>query len=553
MLGLEPPKMIAFQPRRKERRSSKQQPQAQRDYSRQRPLAFDYMEAPSSMANNPLRPIFPWEVEETHIRQNNNNNHNNHKHSNNHNSNSSNHRRQGLNHRPFLAVLFLVTLAFAAGTLLDGDGSNHNDANDNSNNSNSSSNNHSESKKGKERGKLLPAANSKQEGIAKEMFEAYQELQEDYHVKAFHPSHQQRWKKLNEKDGAKVSLLEHESDPSCPYVRMEAIIPTSVASCWDFLSIHNWDWSMPKMDPFYDTHSVHANYTTPKGVNMVLVRKQTHRILAFGKRDFVFLSVTDLPLADGTYVSGSVSVETPDISRTTGYTRAFQDSIAFYKPVVSEETGHEQCHLTIVCRIDLNDSTADGSGGFMPMWLYVKTVGATGLKSVLKMRDALLEMKEELTTAAATTTTTTASVVSEQDDVSSIPTAQSTATPPTPSPVLLENDTNIISKNSRNTMVAANDNQPPKWWNRDRGGAFASVSATPQTATLRSSFFLQQQSQEHQHQWQQPLFGVFTHVPSRSTVPDNKGGEDNKWGLRLKTNHLPWLQQMPFVGKRGIQ
>jgi hypothetical protein len=162
---------------------------------------------------------------------------------------------------------------------------------------------------------------------------------------------------------------------------------------------------------------------------MILARKRTKRILAFGKREFVFVSVTgDKPLDDGTWVSGTVSVEFNETKtdsdndngnegddenendRTTttttslpyrnkSYTRAFQDSIAFYKPIPphasssSSSLSEERTKLTIICRIDLNDSsssTSDG-GGCIPMWLYVKTIGITGARSVLNMRRALLE------------------------------------------------------------------------------------------------------------------------------------------------------------------
>ena len=47
--------------------------------------------------------------------------------------------------------------------------------------------------------------------------------------------------------------------------------------------------------------------------------------------------------------------------------------------------------LTIVCRIDLNDSGDGGEGGFIPMWLYVKTIGYTAAESVYKMRRALIK------------------------------------------------------------------------------------------------------------------------------------------------------------------
>lgn len=44
-----------------------------------------------------------------------------------------------------------------------------------------------------------------------------------------------------------------------------------------------------------------------------------------------------------------------------------------------------------MCRIDLNDSGEDGQGGFIPMWLYVRTIGLTATQSVHNMRLALIE------------------------------------------------------------------------------------------------------------------------------------------------------------------
>ncbi len=218
---------------------------------------------------------------------------------------------------------------------------------------------------------------------ARDLYEAYKEVETEYHTKAFRDS--SKWKILASRQQVEVSMMEHPSDPNCPYVRMVAIIPTSIQDCWNWLSLSNWPTNMPKMDPFYEGIELFGNFDY-KGVNMILARKRTKRILAFGKRDMVFLSVSDQPLADGTWVSGSVSVQTPQISRQSGYTRAFQDSIAFYKPLER----NTQTQLTIVCRIDLNDSSADGAGGWIPMWLYVKTIGATGLRSFTSMRDEIM-------------------------------------------------------------------------------------------------------------------------------------------------------------------
>jgi hypothetical protein len=172
-------------------------------------------------------------------------------------------------------------------------------------------------------------------------------------------------------------------------------MPVSVQDCWDFLLLERWDRNMPKMDPFYEGVTVHGEYNV-SNTNMLLCRKRTKRLMAFGKRDLVFLSVTEEPLEDGTWVSGSVSVETPLVPRDKRYTRAFQDSLAFYKPI----DNNKRCALTIMCRIDLNDSSEDGAGGFIPMWMYVKTIGRTGVMSVLKMKDAIVQDLKERASAA---------------------------------------------------------------------------------------------------------------------------------------------------------
>ena len=227
-----------------------------------------------------------------------------------------------------------------------------------------------------------------------DLHKAYREIQEDYHAKAFGSN---GWTLLNAKDGINISMLHHSSDPDCPYVKMTSIMPVSPQDCWNFLALTNWDKTMPYMDPFYEGVSIFKTHHH-RGVSMTLARKRTKRLLALGKRDFLFVSVADLPLRDGTLVSGTVSVVAPHVApRQKGYTRAFQDSIAFYKPLDSGS----KTELTIICRIDLNDSGPDGEGGFMPMWLYVKTIGATGARSVLSMRNYLERARQQNVVLAA--------------------------------------------------------------------------------------------------------------------------------------------------------
>lgn len=61
---------------------------------------------------------------------------------------------------------------------------------------------------------------------------------------------------------------------------------------------------------------------------------------------------------------GTVSVETDLMPRQKGYVRAYQDSIAIYEQMEDNATtGWPQMMLTIVFRIDLNDSVIGGGGG----------------------------------------------------------------------------------------------------------------------------------------------------------------------------------------------
>jgi len=237
------------------------------------------------------------------------------------------------------------------------------------------------------RGKVISARVT-----GKDLAEAYQSIKSEYETLAL--AKNAKWKVLStHTDGSQVSIMKHKTDPSCPYVRMTSIMPAPVDEVWNFLSLDNWPKTMPKMDPFYKGLTVISDYKH-KGIEMRLARKRLKRIVAFGKRDFTFVSVSDHPRGDGAWVSGTVSVVTDEIPRKKGYTRAFQDSIAFYEPL-KDEAGNASTKLTIMFRIDLNDSSDGGNGGFIPMWMYVKTVGSTGMLSVQNMKKQLLLMRAE--------------------------------------------------------------------------------------------------------------------------------------------------------------
>jgi hypothetical protein len=210
----------------------------------------------------------------------------------------------------------------------------------------------------------------------KELYDVFRRLRRHYQEKAASHHHHHNWQVMYQYRNITISMLHHDHDPTCPYVKMEAYIPVPTTSCWDFLKVERWDDSMPKMDSFYEGTQVYGTYQVPSNnATVTLCRKRMTRLFAFGKRDMVFLSVEDKNGHDAgnginednnantlsspsslgsatndddasgmpqnhhydhyhrTLVSGSVSVVTDAIPRQKGYTRAYQDSISYYRPV----------------------------------------------------------------------------------------------------------------------------------------------------------------------------------------------------------------------------
>ena len=102
-----------------------------------------------------------------------------------------------------------------------------------------------------------------------ELYNAYLSIRNEYNEKAFlcdGTNNKQSkncggsWKILKSKDGIEVSMLQHPSDPSCPYVRMVATLPGKLEDVWNFLSLDNWERTMPKMDPFYEGVEITKRY-----------------------------------------------------------------------------------------------------------------------------------------------------------------------------------------------------------------------------------------------------------------------------------------------------
>ena len=234
-----------------------------------------------------------------------------------------------------------------------------------------------------------------QDVTGKELFRVWEKTKEEYNAKAFGKEYQNKWKVVKEgADGLNVAMLHHPTDP-VPYVRMHATMPGSVDDVWGSFRLSNWERLMSAVDPFFEGLTILEQFDHGK-VNMVLARKRAKRLVTFGKRDFLFVSVSDQPRSDGVLVSGTVSAVTSKYPRVQGYVRAYQDSIGFYEPHADDPTtGESRTSVTIVCRIDLNDSGEGGEGGHVPMWLYTQTIGLSGSSSLAKMRKQMrLEMEE---------------------------------------------------------------------------------------------------------------------------------------------------------------
>jgi len=143
------------------------------------------------------------------------------------------------------------------------------------------------------------------------------------------------------------------------------------------------------------------------------------------------------------------------------------------------------------------------------MWLYVKTIGATGIRSVLKMRDVLLEMKLE---AAA-------------KETSVVPTS---TLPPTQSPT---------------TVVPQRD-----WWSiLPRGGAFSNVIMPQVHARKRTTSSSNHHHEQQHHRWR-PLYQVYTHYQSTSSRKESRPTKNDAtklWGIANTAKVHAWIQQLP--------
>lgn len=74
---------------------------------------------------------------------------------------------------------------------------------------------------------------------AEELHEAYEELKIEYNERVFGSTSASAWSLLKESPDqtVQVSLLTHPSDPSCPYVKIQAILPGTISDTWSYLSL----------------------------------------------------------------------------------------------------------------------------------------------------------------------------------------------------------------------------------------------------------------------------------------------------------------------------
>ena len=62
---------------------------------------------------------------------------------------------------------------------------------------------------------------------------AYEQIKSEYKSLALHRASNTNWQVLSShSDGSEVSLLEHPTDPSCPYVRMTSVMPGTIQDVW---------------------------------------------------------------------------------------------------------------------------------------------------------------------------------------------------------------------------------------------------------------------------------------------------------------------------------
>ena len=218
------------------------------------------------------------------------------------------------------------------------------------------------------------------------LYSTYKEVQKDYLQK----NESKDWKIVRSKDRVEISILKSIDDPYCPFIRMRAVMPATPKTLSLFMGFQNWGTFMRLINPFYDGITILREYSYGDA-RMTMVRKKSTRILGFGRRDFGLVSVLDTPRSDGVCMSGTFSIISAGlIPHQPGFTRAFQDSICVYKPMPNDET-----EMTIILRTDLNDSTDGGSGGFVPMWAVVKTIGTAGYQAIKGLRNHVQYIPEE--------------------------------------------------------------------------------------------------------------------------------------------------------------
>lgn len=231
------------------------------------------------------------------------------------------------------------------------------------------------------RGKYLDSMIS-----AERLYVAYKEVQREY----LEQNESKYWKIMKSKDGVEIAVLQSKEDPNCPFIRMRAMMPASPKALWRFMGFRNWGTFMRLVNPFYEGMTVLQEFCYGEAT-LTIIRKRSTRILGFGRRDFGLVSVLDLPQSDGVWMSGTFTIISPGtLPQQPGFIRAFQDILCIFKPLPDGLS-----EMTIILRTDLNDSSEGGSGGFVPMWAVVKTIGSAGHRAIRGLQNHVRELPRE--------------------------------------------------------------------------------------------------------------------------------------------------------------
>ena len=179
-------------------------------------------------------------------------------------------------------------------------------------------------------------------------------------------------------------------------VRVTLNISASISTVSHYLDARHWNSTQKHTDPFFegwdvlqDVGSVYPRFESPmealtggrgSGYDVVVGRRTTKRLLAFGRRDMVLACFKESGVGSTGHRwerHAAISVDHPDYPAmgdrsNKKFTRAFQNMVIELKEV---DKGTE---VTCVMRVDL--------GGNIPRGVFRRTVGRTALMAFKAVR-----------------------------------------------------------------------------------------------------------------------------------------------------------------------